>query len=84
MSHARAVTVFTQLNTILRERRVSIFNINQGSIMHSTLVEGESASSLLGQLARVSRAEGINGALPTQKDRHIDRERERNIEINKQ
>ena len=48
------MTVFTQLNAILRERRVSIFSLSQGKMIHLTLTEGATGNTLLYMLAKVS------------------------------
>ena len=50
----RNVTVFTQLTAILRERRVSIFSLSQGKMIHLTLSDGATGNSLLYLVAKLS------------------------------
>jgi len=53
-STGEVVTVFTQLDNILRERRLCVVNTEQGCLLHVTVGEGDTGSTILTQLARIT------------------------------
>jgi len=53
-SNTEVVTVFTQLDNILRERRLCVVNTDQGCVSHITVGEGDTYHTILSHLARVT------------------------------